>query len=82
MKKTRAQRAVVKGVHGSERNGTGLHHNGRFFSLPPLSCLFLFSSRLGSARLGSALFSALFKHSHAFAMTAKTSLLDSFTISL
>ena len=87
MKKTRAQRAVVKGVHGSERNRFASQRAFLLLtsSLLPFSLLFsslLGSARLGSARLGSALFSALFKHSHAFAMTAKTSLLDSFTISL
>lgn len=77
MKKTRAQRAVVKGVHGSERNRFASQRAFLLLtsSLLPFSLLF-------SARLGSALFSALFKHSHAFAMTAKTSPLDSFTISL
>ena len=82
MKKTRAQRAVVKGVHGSERNRFASQRAFLLLTSSLLPFSLLFSSRLGSARLGSALFLALFKHSHAFAMTAKTSLLDSFTISL
>ncbi len=82
MKKTRAQRAVVKGVHGSERNRFASQRAFLLLTSSLLPFSLLFSSLLGSARLGSALFSALFKHSHAFAMTAKTSLLDSFTISL
>ena len=82
MKKTRAQRAVVKGVHGSERNRFASQRAFLLLTSSLLPFSLLFSARLGSARLGSALFSALFKHSHAFAMTAKTSLLDSFTISL
>ena len=81
MKKTLAQRAVVKGVHGSERNRFASQRAFLLLTSSLLPFSFLFSSLLFSARLGSALFSALFKHSHAFAMTAKTSLLDSFSIS-
>ena len=55
MKKTRAQRAVVKGVHGSERNRFASQRAFLLLTSSLLPFSLLFSSRLGSARLGAIL---------------------------
>ena len=55
MKKTRAQRAVVKGVHGSERNRFASQRAFLLLTSSLLPFSLLFSARLGSARLGSIL---------------------------
>ena len=55
MKKTRAQRAVVKGVHGSERNRFASQRAFLLLTSSLLPFSLLFSARHGSARLGSIL---------------------------
>ena len=48
MKKTRAQRAVVKGVHGSERNRFASQRAFLLLTSSLLPFSLLFSARLGS----------------------------------